>query len=55
MYDKVQKKVAHTSEQRIEKGWVNGVAWSTGQIKSITVIVQRTPEAAARVNDTVGW
>lgn len=54
IYDKVQKKVAHTSEQRIEKGWVNGVAWSTGQIKSITVIVQRTPEAAARVNDTVG-
>lgn len=54
IYEKVQKKVSHTSEQRIEKGWVNGVAWSTGQIKSITVIVQRTPEAAAKVNDTVG-
>lgn len=55
VYDKVQTKVPRISEQRIAKGWVNGVAWSAGQINSITVLVRRTPEAAARVNDTVGW
>lgn len=54
VYDKVQTKVPGISEQRIAKGWVNGVAWSAGQINSITVLVRRTPEAAARVNDTVG-
>lgn len=55
VYDKVQIKKVPTSEQRIAQGKVNGVAWTTGQIKSITAFVQRTPEAAEKANDTVGW
>ena len=55
VYDKVQTKKLPTSEQRVAEGWVNGVAWTTGQIKNITVFVQRTPEAAAKANDTIGW
>lgn len=55
VYDKVQIKKVPTSEQRIAQGKVNGVAWTTGQIKNITVFVQRTPEAAEKANDTIGW
>jgi len=63
VYDKVQikKKLtteeankSTTSEQRIAQGKVNGVVWTSGQIKGITVFVQRTHEAAARVHDTIG-
>lgn len=54
VYDKVQIKKS-PSEQRIVQGKVNGVAWTTGQIKNITAFVQRTPEAAEQVNDTIGW
>lgn len=55
VYDKVQIKKVPASEQRIAQGKINGVAWTTGQIKSITAFVQRTPEAAEKANDTVGW
>ena len=62
VYDKVQiKKVIRaevkkfsTSEQRIVEGKVNGVVWTSGQIKKITAFVQRTREAAERVHDTKG-
>lgn len=63
VYDKVQiKKVIRaeevkkcsTSEQRIVEGKVNGVVWTSGQIKKITAFVQRTREAAERVQDTKG-
>lgn len=63
VYEKVQfKKVltseevkkCSTSEQRIVQGKVNGVVWTTGQIKMITAFVQRTREAAEKVHDTKG-
>ena len=63
VYEKVQfKKVltseevkkCSTSEQRIIQGKVNGVVWTSGQIKKITAFVQRTREAAEKVHDTKG-
>lgn len=63
VYDKVQiKKVLTseqvkkfpTSEQRIAQGKVNGVVWTSGQIKKIVAFVQRTREAAEKVHDTIG-
>lgn len=63
VYDKFQiKKVltseeakkSSTSEQRIAQGKVNGVVWTSGQIETITAFVQRTPEAAEKVHDTIG-
>jgi len=63
VYDKVQikrvltseeHKKSVTSEQRIEQGKINGVVWTSGQIKKITAVVQRTQEAAEKVQDTIG-
>lgn len=53
LYDKVQKKLLPTSEQRIAKGTVNGVARTTGQVKTIRAFVQRTPEAAEKVSERI--
>lgn len=47
-------KKCSTSEQRIVQGKVNGVVWTSGQIKKITAFVQRTREAAEKVHDTKG-
>ena len=55
VYYKVQTNKLPTSEQRIAQGMVNGIVWTTGQIKNITAFVQRTPEAAKNVEDTIGW
>ena len=64
VYEKVQIKRVLTSDpkvkkfptsaQRIVQGKVNGVVWTSGQIKKITAVVQRTREAAEKVHDTIG-
>ena len=63
VYDKVQikrvltteeVKKCSTSEQRIAQGKINGVVWTSGQIKKIMAFVQRTRKAAEKVHDTIG-
>ena len=53
MYDKVQIKKLPTSEQRISQGKINGVAWTTSQVKKIRVFVQRTPDATEKVSERI--
>ena len=53
VYDKIQKKIP-VSEQHITDGVVNMVVRTTGQVQMIRVFVQRSPEAAEKVNSKLG-
>ncbi|XP_031553759.1 uncharacterized protein LOC116290795 [Actinia tenebrosa] len=54
IYDKVQKKTAEGSEQRIANGVVNMAATATAQISAVRVFVRRNEKAALKTNDRIG-
>ncbi|KAK3739028.1 hypothetical protein QZH41_010489 [Actinostola sp. cb2023] len=54
IYDKVQKKTAHGSEQHVSNGVVNIEITTTAQVSKIVVFVRRCERAAEKTNDTIG-